>query len=63
MMRLTERIREILRRDDATTAVEYSVMLALILMGVIGAVGMVGGQSGSMWGGIESDLDSVGFFN
>ncbi len=54
-------IKAILRDEEATTAVEYAVMLAMILMLVIGAVGAVGAESGGLWGGIESDLDAVGF--
>ena len=54
-------IKAILRNDEAATAVEYAVMLAMVLMAVIGAVGLVGDQTGGMWGGIDSDLKSVGF--
>jgi Flp pilus assembly pilin Flp len=52
---------KLLHEEEAATAVEYAVMLAMVLMTVIGTVGVVGAQSGGMWGGIESDLDSVGF--
>jgi len=62
-MRFIGKICSILRDEEAATTVEYSVMLALILMAVIGAIGMVGSQSGGMWGGIESDLRDVGFFD
>jgi Flp pilus assembly pilin Flp len=54
-------IARILREEEAATAVEYSVLLALILIAVIGVVGVVGMQSGGMWGGIESDLNDAGF--
>jgi len=54
-------IKAILRDDEAATAVEYAVMLAMILIAVIGAVGLVGNQTGTMWGGIDTDLKSVGF--
>jgi hypothetical protein len=37
-------------------------MLALILLAVISAIGMVGSQTGGMWSGIIDDLRSVGFF-
>lgn len=57
-MRLITRI---LREEEAATAVEYAVMLAMILLVVFGAIGMVGAQSGGMWGGIQSDLENVGF--
>lgn len=50
-----------LTNDDGATAVEYAVMLALIIVAIIGSIGAVGAQSGGMWGGIESDLQAVGF--
>ena len=53
---------EFLREEEAATAVEYGVVLALILMVVIGAVGSVGAESGGMWGGIESKLSALEFF-
>ena len=49
-----------LREEDATSSVEYAVMLALILVGVMGAIGSVGAESGGLWGGIESDLQDAG---
>ena len=52
---------KLLRDDEAATAVEYSVMLALILMSVIGAVGMLGAQSGGMWSNIIAKLTTAGF--
>jgi pilus assembly protein Flp/PilA len=51
------------RDDEAATAVEYAVLLALILMGVIAAIGTVGSQTGGLWGGIEVDLNSTRFGN
>ena len=50
-----------LRDEEAASAVEYAVMLALILLAVYGAVGMVGAQSGGMWGGIDENLTEAGF--
>jgi Flp pilus assembly pilin Flp len=55
-------ISKLIREEQAATAVEYSVMLALILLAVISAIGMVGSQTGGMWSGIIDDLRSVGFF-
>jgi pilus assembly protein Flp/PilA len=49
--------------EEATTAVEYAVMLALILLAVVAAVGSVGAGTGGMWGGIDSDLDAAGLGN
>ena len=61
-MRLISRICTILRDEEAATAVEYSVVLALILMAVIGVIGTVGNLSGGMWGGIEDDLRQTSFY-
>lgn len=53
--------RGLLRREDGATAVEYAVMLALILVAVIGAIGAFGMETGGMWTRIRSDLQGVGF--
>jgi pilus assembly protein Flp/PilA len=50
-----------LREDDAATAVEYAVMLALILAVIISSIGVVGSQSGGMWGNVEGELTKAGF--
>jgi pilus assembly protein Flp/PilA len=52
----------LLRDEEAATAVEYAVMLALILLAILGAIGSVGAQTGGMWTGIVEDLRAVGFF-
>jgi pilus assembly protein Flp/PilA len=49
------------READAATAVEYAVMLALILVAVMGAIGAVASQAGGMWGSTKNALDSAGF--
>lgn len=53
-------IQRFFRDSDAATAVEYAVMLAMILMAIIATVGVVGAQSGGMWGGIQSNMSSHG---
>ena len=55
------RLLHFIREDEAATAVEYAVLLALILMSVIGAIGTVGAQSGGMWGNIEGKLVATPF--
>jgi Flp pilus assembly pilin Flp len=40
--------------------VEYAVLLALILVGVIVAITSVGNGTGNMWGGIETQTASAG---
>ncbi len=51
----------LLQDDDAATAVEYAVMLAMILMGVIGVISALGTGNGGMWSGIVNQLSSFGF--
>ena len=51
----------LLRDEEAATAVEYAVLLALILVVMIAAITSFGGATGGMWGRIDSDLDAVGF--
>ncbi len=42
--------------NDGTTAVEYAVMLALILLSAISAISVFGQGTGGLWGGIAADL-------
>lgn len=42
--------------DSANTAVEYAVVLALILIVAITAILNLGTQNGGLWGGISSDI-------
>lgn len=55
------RIVRFLYDDQATTAVEYAVLLALILMGVITGISAVGAGSGGMWGNVKTELHNHGF--
>jgi Flp pilus assembly pilin Flp len=54
------RLRRWLQEDEAATAVEYAVLLALIIMAVFGAIGSVGSQTGGMWGDINADTQAAG---
>jgi Flp pilus assembly pilin Flp len=49
-----------LRDEDAATAVEYAVMLALILLAVIGAIGALGSENGDKWSNIRGELVDAG---
>ena len=51
----------LVREDDAATAVEYAVLLALILAVVVGAVGKFGSEAGGLWGGIDDQLSGTRF--
>jgi Flp pilus assembly pilin Flp len=49
-----------LNDDEAATAVEYSVMLAMILLVTISAIGMVGGKTSGLWSSIVSGIRAMG---
>ena len=55
------RIRRFLRRRDGATAVEYAVMLAMIISAIIAAIGAVGAQTGGLWTGVQGGLNAAGF--
>lgn len=50
----------LLKEEDGPTAVEYAVLLALILVSIIGAIGALGSQTGGMWGNNKDDLINAG---
>ncbi|MDA0660211.1 MAG: Flp family type IVb pilin [Planctomycetota bacterium] len=52
--------RKFLSEDDAATAVEYAVMLGLILLAIIGTIGALGSTTGGLWGTMDSDLQGAG---
>lgn len=57
-------MKKLLRRifaEDAATAVEYAVMLALILMVVLGSIALLGSNTKQSWQNTNSNLESVGF--
>ena len=54
-------LRKFFREETAATAVEYSVMLALILLAVIGTIKAFGGAAGNMWGAHYNALKANGF--
>ncbi len=57
------RLLRLARDDEAATAVEYAVMLALVLAVVIGAITTFGNQTGGLWSGIQGDLNATTFGN
>lgn len=46
--------------DDGATAVEYAVLLALVLMAVFGAVASLGTESSTLWGSINTKSQAAG---
>jgi Flp pilus assembly pilin Flp len=51
---------EFLKDDEATTAVEYSVMLAVIILVALSAIGALGTKTNSVWGWIVSSTRACG---
>lgn len=53
--------RRLLIDDAGTTSVEYAVMLALLLATIIAGVSIFGGQTGTLFGETNQNLESHGF--
>ena len=51
----------LLAHSSGATAVEYSVMLALILTVTIGAISQFGSETNGLWSGILGNLHTAGF--
>lgn len=48
-----------LQEDSAATAVEYAVMLAMIIMACIGAIATVGQQTANLWADNSTGLQNA----
>jgi pilus assembly protein Flp/PilA len=51
----------LLREEEAATAVEYAVMLALILAAIVASISSVGQGTGGMWSTNKQAFEAVGF--
>lgn len=51
----------ILNDESGTTAVEYAVVLALLLSVIVTAVSTLGNSSSGMWGKSKNELEAHGF--
>jgi pilus assembly protein Flp/PilA len=56
MRGLTKNVVEFLKREDGPTAVEYAVMLALIIVVCIAAVTAIGSSSNQTFSAVGSSL-------
>ena len=54
-------LKQFLRDEGGTTAVEYAVMIALILILLIMGVRATGAGSTGYWGKSTTELNNVGF--
>jgi pilus assembly protein Flp/PilA len=55
-----KRLLRALVEQDGATAVEYAVMLGLILLVLLGSAAFVGIKTGGMWTGIQTTLTDSG---
>ena len=56
MSKFTARVRNFLKSEDGPTAVEYAVMLALIVVVCIGGVTLVGSSANAKFSEISTSL-------
>jgi pilus assembly protein Flp/PilA len=59
MFRLLRVVGDFLRREDGPTAVEYAVMLALIIVVCIGAITMIGQNANTTFGTVGNAVGSA----
>ena len=57
-MQALKKIRRFLTAEEGTTAVEYAVLLAMILIAIIVGVTSAGGGVGNWWGNIKTKIES-----
>lgn len=53
---MPRRLIEFLRNTNAATAVEYGLILALIVVAIIASISVLGGSTGVMWGTITGKV-------
>ncbi|MGL4461259.1 MAG: Flp family type IVb pilin [Planctomycetia bacterium] len=50
---------QFLREEDGPTAVEYAVLLSLIIVVCLSAIKLVGDKNASMWDGNETSIGAA----
>ena len=59
MQRLIERVKNFLQREDGPTAVEYAVMLALIIVVCITAITALGTNANKTFNSVSNTIGST----
>lgn len=57
---MRKRWQAFLTADEAATAVEYAVMLALVIVVCLVGIGTLGVQNGNRWSTMNNQLSSAG---
>jgi Flp pilus assembly pilin Flp len=58
---MLEHLKRLVMDDSAATAVEYAVMLAMILLVALVAIVGLGQSTSGQWDSIDTNLQAVGF--
>jgi pilus assembly protein Flp/PilA len=59
MRKFTEAVMNFVKREDGPTAVEYAVMLALIIVVCLAAITTLGQNANATFGGVASAIGSA----
>jgi pilus assembly protein Flp/PilA len=60
MNAMISRVRQFLTSEDGPTAVEYAVMLALIVVAIVGVVGQLGTSISSTFASVSTSISGGG---
>ena len=58
-MAVVSLLKDLFRDTRGATAVEYGLVLAMIVLAMLGALQGVAGETVSMWDGIADDVESA----
>lgn len=61
LQRVLGSLRLLVADETGATAVEYAVMLALIIVVMIGTIGQFGSETHGLWSGSIDRLEAAGF--
>jgi pilus assembly protein Flp/PilA len=56
MQQLVKAIKKVVRDEDGASLIEYTVLLAIILVAVIGIIAAVGGWINNKWSALNHQL-------
>ena len=57
---MLERLRTIVGDSRAATAIEYGLIVSLIVVAILGSVQLFAGKTISMWGNVSSAVSKAG---
>lgn len=56
---MKRRLIKLLSDSRGATAIEYGLIVALIVLAVIGGVSALGGANGNMWGNVQTKVSNA----